>query len=138
MRIEAISFVFSFFPPFFKKKEKKSYPRLICESFETTNPRRETHEHEIEKVTLSDGNLRNSSNTILYTYIYYTRGGKFQSFESESRVSRAGNNVSPFCEPCTRTIYTPMNDTITRAESSQIHDRRSVRSNVGSPRSGRD
>lgn len=71
MRIEAISFVFSFFPPFFKKKEKKSYPRLICESFETTNPRRETHEHEIEKVTLSDGNLRNSIKKIrFYIYIY--------------------------------------------------------------------
>ena len=26
------------------------------------------------------------------------------------------NNVSPFREPCTRTIYTPRNDTITRAE----------------------
>lgn len=42
--------------------------------------------------------------------------GKFRSFESESRLSRPGNNVSPFCEPCTWTIYT--NDTITRAESS--------------------
>lgn len=118
-------------------------------------------ERRIEKVILSmetdhlrSGNKNADTNALppphvspkffKYGSTHQTRsytGGKFRSFESESRLSRAGNNVSPFCEACTWTIYTPMNDTITRAESSRGLKSTiavSVRSNVESPRSRRD
>lgn len=65
-----------------KKKEKKSssYPNLSA------------RQQEILSITRAP--------QILQIHI-----GKFRSFESESRLSRPGNNVSPFCEPCTWTIY---------------------------------
>ena len=54
--------------------------------------------------------VRNSS---ISRFSALRSGRRGENFRKRRATS---NNVSPFREPCTRTIYTPRNDTITRAE----------------------